>query len=389
MRDALRFAVTPLAAAVLAGPVGAQVQGFSSGSNGSFGPIDVAASTTLSLPIPGDGIFHATSVNVAANATLSFQRNARNTPVHMLATGAVQIDGTISLDAVDQTGVAGPGGFDGGGAGASGIPPGAGQGPGGGLGGNSNDNPGGAGQGGYATRGSSPRSEDGQIYGSPLLVPLLGGSGGGGATSSLVGGGGGGAILIASDVSISLSGAGAILARGGRGGGGADNSGSGGAIRLLAPLVTTAGTLDVRDQPLAPGNDTGGVGRVRVDAFTHGPGGTVMPFGLAVSRGSLMLVFPQPLPRLDVVEAAGTAIAIDSGPVQVVLPTGSPSAQQVVVRGSGFSAPVAIEVQITPENGTPAVYPAVLDPATGPPAEVTVNVDIPANTPSFVHVWRR
>ena len=92
-------------------------QGFSSGSNGSFGPINITTNTTIDLP--PDGIIHATTVNVGTNATLRFNRNVINTPVYLLATGDVLIEGTIDITGEPPQanfvgGKGGPGGFDGG-----------------------------------------------------------------------------------------------------------------------------------------------------------------------------------------------------------------------------------------------------------------------------------
>jgi hypothetical protein len=94
----------------------ARAQGFTSGSDGSYGPMNITSNTTLQLP--PDGIFRCTTINVAAGATLRFQRNALNTPVTLLATGDVTISGSINISGAASLGnfaggVAGPGGFDG------------------------------------------------------------------------------------------------------------------------------------------------------------------------------------------------------------------------------------------------------------------------------------
>jgi hypothetical protein len=93
-------------------------QPFNSGSDGSYGPLAVTNDTTL--PMPPDGIFHCTTINVAAGATLRFNKNALNTPVYLLATGDVVITGAIDVSGTAATnntrilGRGGPGGFDGG-----------------------------------------------------------------------------------------------------------------------------------------------------------------------------------------------------------------------------------------------------------------------------------
>ena len=80
-----------------AGISSAFAQGFSSSSTGADGALNITSNTTLQLP--ASGTFNYTTVNVASGATLSFALNATNTPVTMLATGAVTISGTISLNA--------------------------------------------------------------------------------------------------------------------------------------------------------------------------------------------------------------------------------------------------------------------------------------------------
>ena len=64
-----------------------QTGNFTSGSTGSFGAIDVTTED-LEIVLPADGIINATTVNVAEGFFLSFTRNAFNTPVFLLATGA-------------------------------------------------------------------------------------------------------------------------------------------------------------------------------------------------------------------------------------------------------------------------------------------------------------
>jgi hypothetical protein len=254
----------------------APAQGFSSGSDGSYGPMNITSNTTLNLP--PDGKFHCTTINVASNVTLRFTRNPLNTPVYLLATGNVAIAATSIIDVSGRAGSAnppvggegGPGGYDGGlpGFGAS-VPPGAGYGPGAGKGGNNGTSAAGAGSGAYGGVGSGSLSTNkGTVYGGPLLVPMAGGSGGGGSDGSpgSGGGGGGGAILIASSTRIDL--AGVIRARGAIQNGGSFNGGSGGAIRLVAPIVAGAGTVDVSDYNGGPFYSGGG--RIRIDSIIQG-----------------------------------------------------------------------------------------------------------------------
>jgi hypothetical protein len=72
---------------------------FSSGSNGSYGPMVITDPNVTMIDLPPDGILHCTTIHVAAGSTLRFRRNSANTPVYLLATGDVTIDGAIDVSA--------------------------------------------------------------------------------------------------------------------------------------------------------------------------------------------------------------------------------------------------------------------------------------------------
>jgi len=403
--------INPTLLALLLGGVAAQplaAQGFSSGSNGSYGPMAITQNTTLDLP--PDGIFHCTTINVAEGATLRFNRNPLNTPVVLLATGDVSIAGTIDASGANSSasipdgGLGGPGGFDGGKPGFTSVPPGHGFGPGGGKPGvqdSAYNNKSSAGSGSYGSVAAIPSgnasTNRGSVYGSPLLIPIIGGSGGGGTSGNpgRGGGGGGGAVLVASSTRIDMARTGRILALGGgpyagrtdhSGDHNFPNAGSGGAIRLVAPVVAGTGTLNVYG---GNGNQYAGHGRIRVDSTTRTalqyefiPAGTT-------SVGSTMLVFPQPTPRLDIVSAAGRAIAEGSGPVIVQLPYNSPTSQVVTVQAKDFFSLVPILVVLTPDNGPKMTFEATIDNRTQNPATADVTPTMPVNVQVTVHVWTR
>ena len=372
-------------------------QGFTSGSDESYGALTITNNTTLDLP--ANGIYNCTTINIAQGATLTFRRNPLNTPVYLLASGNVVINGNIdvsgynSSDSIPDGGTGGPGGFDGGKPGFGAVPPGNGYGPGGGKPGNEDrNNAGHAGAGSYGNQpGSYLTANDGPVYGSPLLIPLIGGSGAGGTIGQpgRGGGGGGGAILIASTTRIDIGSAGKVVARGG----GAReasynyqvNNGSGGGIRLVAPDIAGTGTLDVRGGH----HDWAGHGRIRVDSIRR----TALQFNFSpasvTSVGSTMLVFPTPLPRLDIVEAAGQVIAEGSGPVYVQLPYNSPTNQTVKVQAKNFDGVVPIRVMLTPDNGAQSFYDVSIDNRAANPATTTVNVNMPVNVQVTVHAWTR
>lgn len=259
----------------------------STGGDGAFNPTE-----SQSIPLPPNGVFNYASVNIPAGITITYQKNANNTPVTILASGDVTIAGTIDVSATQPVlssqpsdmrlpGLGGPGGYNGGlGGQAGGVPSGwvngltgyniggAGLGPGAGSPGrvfkpistgyfSASAAIGFGGGGAYGSAppaaGNSCPTTPGVTYGSSALLPLAGGSGGGGGAGGSTypgsgGGGGGGAILIAASGTIDVSGA--ILADGGvplfptlSGRGSSGGGGSGGAIRLVATTISGNGTL--------------------------------------------------------------------------------------------------------------------------------------------------
>lgn len=397
---------------LLALPVFGQAP-FDSGSNGSYGVLNISGYTVID--VPPDGIFHCTTVNIAHNnfgPSLILRKNAANTPVYILATGDVNINGAIEVSGLANStngtpgGEGGPGGFKGGTGGTANEPPGAGQGPGGGRGGAGSISQTSAGGGAFGT---SPtyfpeRPANGVPYGNRLLFPLIGGSGGGGSapigeTPGYGGGGGGGAILIASSTKIEFTSRGLISARGASNAG--SGHGSGGAIRLVAPVVkgTTAslhdplgyiGGLDVRGGAESNVDGQwvcwGGLGRTRIDTLDRSQIG----IDGVQSIGNLMVVFHNPLPKLRVTSAAGTNISeANNNPVTVFLPSGTPASQPITVRARDFGEVVPIRVALIPELGDPVFTDATIDNSANNPADTIVNVTIPVNVQVSVQVWTR
>ncbi len=287
------------------------------------------------------GIWNFTNIDIPTGLTLTFRKNAPNTPVTWLATQNVSIRGNIFLDGSDgppndfsgAVANGGLGGFDGG-LGAirfdvSGTYIGAGgQGPGGGEGGTTAGQ-----QGGHGDYNGS--------YGNTLIQPLIGGSGGGGGASSDNsnggnGGGGGGAIMIASSRDITVDGG--IYARGGNpswGGGSYGGGGSGGAIKLVADRVGGTGTAD------ANGRSGGGAGRVRVEGFYRPFASEVTPMPSSTAPTLAPALANTPL--LMIANVAGEAV--------VQPPSGALTSPDVVFSNTG-----AVAVQVVSTNipvGTP------------------------------------
>lgn len=375
----------------------AHAAGFSSGSSGVDGAFSPTASATITLP--ASGIFNYTTINIPTGVTVKFVRNPAgpSVPAILLATGDVTIAGTIDVSGGDSpstgqgttgdrtaSGIAGPGGFDGG---RGGLPQsnrfgGSGVGPGSGAGGVVNaDSSFTAGTGGsYGTLGTLPgvsTQAPGPLYGSNLLTPLIGGSGGGGgAGASGVngfggngGGGGGGAILIASSTILTLTGS--ILAKGGnsgvivgvnvsltadqtpRNGGG----GSGGAIRIVSGNFAGNGALNVDGGTGGDFGGRGGLGRTRVEIATTG----------TLSLGGV--------PTLAITSVAGVAApASPTGTGDVSIPVSTPNPATVAFSASGVPVGNTIALTLTPLRGTPSM--ATSGPLAGSAASSTATASI-------------
>lgn len=411
MKTTSQLLVAALLAASAVAP--AWGQNFDTGSNGSLGALNVVDADQV-VDLPPDGRLHYTTVTVAAGRTLRFNRNALNTPVFLLAQGDVVINGVINVSGSQAPGsppiggVGGPGGFDGGkpGFGAA-FPPGDGYGPGGGGAHPTDINASSGGGHNGAGAGGAP----GAAYGSPLLIPLMGGSGGGGQVGNpgRGGGGGGGAILIASNTRIAVTGSGGfVLANGGPWVGNSHNGGSGGAIRLLAPRVEGNGQINV-----SGGANGGANGRIRVDCFdkralslnfqpafavTVGANmfveatvATSSSGGLGDGNSNTIIIGERVVPRLDIIDAAGTSIPLNTAtPVQVLLPFGSSPNRTVTVRAQHFNADVPIRLVLTPDSGSRTVIDTnIVNPGLSNPAQVVIPVTLPLNNLVTLHAWTR
>lgn len=379
---------------------------FDSGSTGADGPLVVTGNTNLVMP--PNGIFNFTTVMVTNNATVTFTKNSLNTPVYFLASGNVVINGTIDVSGspggANFGGQGGPGGFGGGAPGAATDPPGDGLGPGGGKGGDSNPlanfpATGGA-FGGISAYSSTNR------YGNLYLQPLVGGSGGGGTQLvgtginpyNFGGGGGGGAILIASSTQISILGS--IRAGGGSltplAAQNMINGGSGGAIRLVAPVVAGNGYLAAT--AITHGGFNGGPrsqagdGRIRID--TLDTSGIIFSITGRSSVGSNMSVFPRPMPRLDIISVGNLPVptgtnTLGNGVIVVTFPLNSPTNQTVAIQATDFVGPVSVEVAVSPLNGPSQRFLGSVDLTNTNQAIANVSVVIPTDIPCRIDAWTR
>src|SRR5437773_10332809 len=160
MHQILRWALVGGLSVAIASPALAQTfNSGSTGADGAFNPSCTPPPCTVTVTVPPSGVFNFTTINVPANITVKFTKNADNTPVTVLASGNVTIAGIIDVSGlaggngatgtslVPDGGAGGPGGYAGG-SGTNGIVSttgGAGLGPGGGGPGTASANWGGGG----------------------------------------------------------------------------------------------------------------------------------------------------------------------------------------------------------------------------------------------------
>jgi len=370
---------------------------FSSGSTGADGAFSPTQSATIT--VPDSGVFNFTTVNIPSNVTITYVRNTRNTPLTILASGDMHINGVISVDgqpgsSVGFGGFGGPGGFSGGSAGVDNSSGSIGDGPGAGRGGPfnaANGGCGGGGGGGYQIAGASANTAfpgcggggggggaGGPKYGSKTLVPLIGGSGGGGGcgfsqADGTGGGGGGGALLIASSGTITFSN-GAVTSRGGNAGniptcssGGGGGGGSGGAIRLVANVITGAGQLLINGGNGGFEGASGGLGFARVEAFDLS--GFTLQNITPVSSSLPNSATPANTPSLQIASVGGVAAPANpvgsfQGSPDVILPANQPNPVAVVVNAANIPSGTTVNVTATSSAGASTTAAATLSGTT-------------------------
>lgn len=409
---------------------------FNSGSSGVDGAFNPTENQVIQLP--PSGVFNYTSVNIPAAVTITYKKNAANTPVVILASGDVTIAGKIDVSAtlpvdpadISGPGLAGPGGYDGGRGGQAGGDAAtwvngmagqnvgrAGGGPGGGAPGNViKPNPiwnvATVSAGGGAAFGTAPPvpggycpTTPGVVYGNLNLLPLIGGSGGGGGAGGSVlpgsgGGGGGGAILIAASGTISVNGS--ILANGGtpplstvNGRGAQGGGGSGGTIRVVATTITGNGTINAAGGSYAGelinqsvgtnyfvctaysnGSQNGGAGRIRLESETLTRTAATIPLYVG---GAPSVIFVPGLPTLGIVSVGGIPVpAVPTGNGDVALPASVPNPVSIVFATNGVTVGSVIKLTVQPPRGSAVTVTSAATTGTIDNASASVNVDLPA-----------
>jgi hypothetical protein len=384
-----------------------------SGSTGADGPFNPTVNTVVTLP--PSGVLNYTSVNIPAGVTVTFQKNATNTPVVILVSGDFTLNGIVdvrggrasdvgaagtgNLGDDGLPGIGGPGGYSGGVGGRPGATvaervAGTGIGPGGGGGGGSGL---GGGGGSYATAGSlassccitgSPLGRSGTTYGTTALLPLIGGSGGGGGSGAgsfggSGGGGGGGAILIAASGTVTLATNSNIFASGGDsgivsgvGGGASGGGGSGGAIRIVATTISGNGFLwalgGARNTGINDNGGFGGEGRIRLEAEVFTRTSSSSP---AFTFGQPGQVFVSGTPTLLITSVAGVnAPTVPTGNADITLPASTMNPVTVTFATTGVPVGNTVRLTVTPPTG--AVVTGVSTAITGMTSSGTASVSV-------------
>ncbi len=393
---------------------------FDSGSTGADGALTPNVDTEI--PLPPNGVFNYTEINIPAGVTVTFTRNALNTPATLLVSGDATIDGVINVSgaagadtagagdgSVGDDGVpgqGGPGGFRGGDGGmqaANGANGGprtaqAGVGPGGGRPcvirfdrADAWQTAGGAFASGSGHFSTGCGVSSAPTYGNEDLLPMVGGSGGSGGFGSAStrgggGGGGGGALLIAVTGTLTVNGT--IAANGGNGAAVGHNrvqntaqaggAGSGGGIRLVAttltgngPIAAVGGNHGVFANSIVTGTRAGN-GRIRFEADSYQRTAGTSPAFTLGQPGDLGLVSP---PSLRIASVAGVdAPVAPTGNADIVLPATITNPVQLVVESTNVPVGNTVNVIVTPPAGTPNTV--VSSALTGTEASANAVADI-------------
>lgn len=186
-------------------------------------------------------------------------------------------------------------------------------------------------------------------------------------------------MLIASSASITLTGNPAIVANGGTGSNGyaGGGGGSGGAIRLIAPTITGAGSLQAQAGTGYYYGGAGGNGRIRLEATTLTYTGSTTP----VTVTSL----PQPVfpgtgqPALAIASIGGVSAPVSPvgsvlGAPDIALPVGTLNPVTVGLVASNVPLGTTIQVTATPQSGTK--YTATCTLLEGTPASSSCTASI-------------
>lgn len=276
-------------------------------------------------PVKRAIVFKYSSVNIAANRTVTFINHPSRAPVVWLVQGNATVAGTLNLNGTSPPlnnllAEPGPGGFRGGGKGSLGDGSGLGIG-----GGRISPN-----NGAYAS-----------VYGNPSIIPLVGGSGG------FAGGSGGGAILIAASSTIQITGTISVLA--GTSAWAGTGNGSSGAIRLVANVINGNGFLNAS-----------GDGRIRLEANSVSGSVVPNPQTVAVPPANPPVLWPAATaPTVKILSVDGSAApAVPTASLDISADIGisTNSATTVTLQTTNFPTNGLVEVRSAAKFGANATW---------------------------------
>jgi hypothetical protein len=335
------------------------------------------SSQKIQIPLSADGVMVFAGMNLQPRPadsgilTVSFIKNASNSPVTLLVDGNLTIAAGATLTLSGDVGTNGStnnlgiGGNGGPGAGRGGdgayqlvnfaIAGGAGLRPGGGAGG--------------TVAGTAGAGGAGMFMATSDLLPIIGGAGGGGGSSTSNasncsgggGGGGGGAILVAANGTVTVNGT--LNADGGDRGSASNSAcsssggpGSGGAIRILASTLAGSGQMNARAGTNISGiRPTASYGAIRLEALTNTfPVSDTDPLAVRLpGPGPVFNVFN---PTVAITSVGGQPVPANPqgiyGAVDIVLPV--PGSTAVVFSTSGVPFGTTVNVTVKPKVGTGA-----------------------------------
>lgn len=389
-------------------------------------------SGTVTIPAsdaadPDKGIYKFGTLVVESGAVITFEKNKNNTPIYIIASGDIIVDGKIHVNGGNASGggnfgnllggTGGAGGFDGGDGGTYRANGKRGGGPGGGEGGDYMENGGSShwgcsgGNGGYSYHGQNGSTDGsycaykalgGKLYGNAFITPFVGGSGGGGgggkvwsAHHGTGAGGGGGAMLLATAKNIIINSGAIVTANGGRAAQNKDRqacggNGSGGALRLIADTIIVSGVLDARNSTDGyctgyPSSSSGHHGYVRLEANNISNGYSVIGF---ISEGTPREVFPSTFPTVSISTIGGINVpAVTRGTINdkpdVELPINTPGIVPIVIATTNIptDGSATVTLRVSPKAGAVKTFTETLTANT-----VTINAEIMPGTQSILYV---
>jgi hypothetical protein len=331
---------------------------YDSGSDGSLGDLNLdGTEAEVEIDLPPSGILHYANITIAAGVKVTFKGNALNTPVYMLATGDVVIEGEVNLNG--HFGVNCPDIYNKYSLGNHCSAPLA---------------PGGFSKGLYKMRGSpagglwgptSTLAKGDHQFGSPAQINLVGGPGGSGNTATTTSNGGG-AITIASSGTILFNGS--ITASG------VASYSAGGLIRLIADEIAGGGVARAQNKD----NNTPGI--IKFEAFMY-------------SGAFTNIANPSPhlgTPQVAVPYPADQRPSVTITKVDAQLPTGTPGflpVNMVLARGKTVQVeittkfvPVGTVLKLSLNQQYEGIVIVESDPTTGSFEEATVTVELTLTT---------